>query len=308
MPDLPDTTIRSSSVNERPQVGFVGLGAMGSRMAKRLLDAGYSVIGYNRTRARAQSLLDAGLRWAQSPREAAAASEVVFTSVTDPAALEAVTGGPDGILAGLRPGAVFIDTSTVSPSLSRRLAEEVRRRGGAMLDAPVSGAPPMIEQGRLVIMVGGDAAVFDRVKPLLEAIGPTVTHVGPNGRALLLKLAINLSVAGQFHFFAEGLALALKGGVPLDKALDVMLNSVIASGTLKYRGPFVAQMPKQAWFSVAMMQKDLVLALEEARRLGVPLPATAVTNELLSAAISAGLAQEDLAAVFRVLERLANTG
>jgi 3-hydroxyisobutyrate dehydrogenase-like beta-hydroxyacid dehydrogenase len=286
-------------------IGFVGTGVMGRRMARRLLDAGHPLIGYNRTRAHAQSLLEAGMGWAGTPRQVAEAADVVFASLANDAVLEAAVLGPDGILAGLRRDAVLVDMSTVSPSLSRRLAEAVRGRGAHMLDAPVSGSPRVIEEGRLAIMVGGEESVFERVRPLLEAIGPTVTYVGGSGQAALLKLAINVSVAGQVQFFAEGLVLALKGGIPLERALQVMLASAIASPVLKFRAPFMAEMPQTAPFSVAMMQKDLTLAQSEARNLGAALPATAVASEVLTAAAAAGMAEMDFAAVYRVLRRLA---
>jgi 3-hydroxyisobutyrate dehydrogenase-like beta-hydroxyacid dehydrogenase len=286
-------------------VGFVGLGAMGGRIAKRLLDAGHRLAGYNRTAAKAQWLADAGLRLLPSPRAVAEAADVTFSMVTDTAALCAVTGGPDGVLAGLGPGKVYIDMSTVSPQASRALAERVRGRGAAMLDAPVSGSLVTLEQGRLSIMVGGDPDVLVRVRPILLAIGPVVTHVGPNGQAALMKVATNLNLAAQMLAFAEAVLLAEKGGIERATAVHVLLNSAIASPMLKYRGPFVLEMPEEAWFDCAMMQKDLVLAEEMGRALQVPLPATAVANEWLTAARGLGLERQDFAAVFDVLARLA---
>ncbi len=286
-------------------VGFVGLGVMGSRMAKRLLDAGRPVVGYNRTRAKAQWLVDLGMKWADSPRAVAEAADVVFTMVTDTKALEAVTEGPDGLLAGLGPGKVYVDMSTVSPAASRALAEKVRQRGAQMLDAPVSGSVVTLEEGRLSIMVGGDREVFERVRPILQDIGPVVTYVGANGQAVLMKVATNLSLAVQMLAFSEGLLLAERGGIPRETAVHVLLNSVIASPMLKYRGPFVLRMPEEAWFDVNMMQKDLLLALEMGRTLDVPLPTTAITNEYLTAARGLGLASYDFAILFEVLSRMA---
>jgi len=210
-------------------VGFVGLGVMGSRMVKRLLDAGRRVVGYNRTKAKAQWLLDLGMEWADSPRAVAEAADVVFTMVTDTKALQAVTEGPDGLLAGLGPGKVYVDMSTVSPAASRALAEKVRQRGARMLDAPVSGSVVTLEEGRLSIMVGGDREAFERVRPILQDIGPVVTHVGGNGQAVLMKVATNLSLAVQMLAFSEGLLLAERGGIPRDTAVHVLLHSVIAS-------------------------------------------------------------------------------
>ncbi|HKX19079.1 MAG TPA: NAD(P)-dependent oxidoreductase [bacterium] len=286
-------------------LGFVGLGAMGGRIAKRLLDAGHQVTGYNRTAAKARWLEEAGLRPAPTPRAVAQAAEVTFTMVTDTAALRAVTEGHDGILAGLGPGRVYVDMSTVSPRISRDLAARVRERGAVMLDAPVSGSLVTLEEGRLSIMVGGDREVVDRVRPILLAIGPVVTHVGDNGQAALMKVATNLNLGAQVLAFCEAVLLAEKGGIDRKIAVHVLLNSAIASPMLKYRGPFVLEMPDEAWFDCTMMQKDLVLAVEMGRALGVPLPTTAVANEWLTAARAMGLAERDFAAMFDVLAGVA---
>jgi 3-hydroxyisobutyrate dehydrogenase-like beta-hydroxyacid dehydrogenase len=285
-------------------IGFVGLGVMGGRIALRLLQAGHTVTGYNRTRAKAEWLLASGLCLADSPRAAVEASEVTFSMVTGTAALRAVTEGPDGVLAGLGPGKVYVDMSTVSPSASRELAGAVAERGAAMLDAPVSGSVVTLEQGRLSIMVGGDREVVDRVLPILRDIGPTVTHVGPAGRAVLMKIATNLSLAVQMVAFSEGVLLAEKAGIPRETAVEVLLHSVIASPMVRYRGPFVLEQPEEAWFDVDMMQKDLLLALEAGRELDVALPTTAVSNQLLTAARAMGLQQRDFATVFTVLARM----
>lgn len=285
-------------------VGFVGLGVMGGRIARRLLRAGHTVTGYNRTRAKAEWLVAEGMRLAASPRAAAEASEVTFSMVTGTAALAAVTEGPDGVLAGLGPGKVYVDMSTVSPSASRELAGRVAERGAAMLDAPVSGSVVTLEEGRLSIMVGGDREVVDRVLPVLRDIGPTVTHVGPAGQAVLMKIATNLSLAVQMVAFSEGVLLAEKAGIPRETAVEVLLHSVIASPMVRYRGPFVLKQPEEAWFDVDMMQKDLQLALEAGRELDVALPTTAVSNQLMTAARAMGLRERDFATVFTVLARM----
>lgn len=291
----------------RPRVtlGFVGLGVMGGRMAQRLLDAGHDVVGYNRTRAKARWLADAGLRLAGSPREVAAAADVVFVMVTDGAALEAVTRGPEGLLAGLRPGAVVVETSTVSPAAVRALGAEVAARGGALLDAPVSGSSVTVEAGRLAFMVGGDPTALERARPYLLAIGPTITHVGEVGLAKAMKIAINQSLAVQMLAFSESVLLAEKAGIPRERAVEAVLRSVVASPMVKYRGPFVLGMPDEALFDVGMMQKDLGLALELGRTSGVPLPSVALANEALNAARGLGLAAYDFAVLFDVLARLA---
>ena len=285
-------------------LGFIGLGAMGGRMVKRLLDAGHAVVGYNRTPAKAQPLVAAGMRLAASPRQTAEASEVVLSMVTNTEALEAIARGPDGVLAGLRPGAVWAEMSTVSPGASRRLAEEARGRGAILLDAPVSGSVLTLEQGQLSIMVGGDAAALERVRPYLLAIGPTITHVGPNGLAVTMKIATNLGLVAQMLAFSEAVLLAEKSGIQRERAVETLLKSVIASPMVKYRGPFVLGMPDTAWFNVPMMQKDVELALELGHQSGVPLPATALCQAMLTAARGLGLGEYDFAVVFDVLARL----
>ncbi len=286
-------------------LGFVGLGVMGGRMAKRLLDAGHTVTGYNRTRSKADWLLEAGMQWGESPRVVAEAADVTLSMVANTAALHAVTGGPDGALAGLGPGKIYVDMSTVSPAASQELAAQVAAKNAQMLDAPVSGSVTTLEQGKLSIMVGGDLTAFERVKPILQDIGPTVTHVGRNGLAVTMKIATNLSLVVQMLAFSEGVLLAEKSGIKRETAVEVLLNSVIASPMVKYRGPFVLGMPDEAWFDVNMMQKDLNLALELGRQLDVPLPTTAVTNEFLTAARGMGLSDEDFAIIFEVLARMA---
>lgn len=282
-------------------VGFVGLGAMGRPMVRRLLDAGQEVVGYNRTRERARALVDAGLRLADSPCAVAQAADVVFTMVTDTPALEAVTRGPDGLLAGLRPGGVIVEMSTASPEAVRTLASEAASRGGAVLDAPVSGSPVTIEAGQLSFMVGGDPAVLERVRPAMLAIGPTITYVGELGLAKAMKIATNLNLSVQMIAFSEAVLLAERAGISRERAVDVLLKGVAASPMLKYRGPFVLGMPAEPLFNVPMTQKDLRLALDLGRQLGVALPSTALAHAWMTAAAGLGLAQHDLAVVFDVL-------
>jgi 3-hydroxyisobutyrate dehydrogenase-like beta-hydroxyacid dehydrogenase len=278
---------------------------MGGGIARRLLDAGHELAGWNRTKEKAATLVEAGMVWCDSPRKVAERSDVVFSMVTNVAALEAVTDGADGILAGLGQAKVYVDMSTVSPAASRALAERVRATGAEMLDAPVSGSVATLEQGKLSVMVGGDATAFERVEPILRDVGPTVTRVGDNGQAVLVKIAHNLQLAVQMLAFSEGVLLAEKGGVTREVAVDVFTSSAIASPMVKYRGPFVLEQPDEAWFDVNMMQKDMLYALEAGRDLDVPLPTTAVTNEYLTAARALGLEHLDFAALFDVLAQLA---
>jgi len=289
-------------------LGYIGLGVMGSRMVNRLLDKGHTVTGYNRTRSKAQWLIDRGMRWADSPREVVEAAGITLSMLTDSAALEEVVAGPGGVLAGIAPGKIFIDMSTVSPAISRELADRVRAKGGEMVDAPVSGSVITLEQGKLSVMVGGRPDTFELVKPLLLDLGPKVTHVGANGLALVMKIATNLSLAVQMLAFSEGVLLAEKSGIARETAVDVLTHSVIGSPMVQYRGPFVLKMPGEAWFNVNMMQKDMLLALELGRQVNVPLPTTSATNQLLTAARGPGLADRDFAIVFEVLARLSGIG
>jgi len=285
-------------------LGFIGLGAMGSRMTRRLLDAGHAVVGYNRTPAKAATLVARGMKLGSSPRQVAESVDVLFSMVSNTDALDAIAHGEDGALAGLRPGSTWLEMSTVSPSATRRLAEAAAARGATLLDAPVSGSAITVEQGQLAFMVGGDPAALDRVREYLLAIGPTITHVGPLGLAATMKIATNLGLAVQILAFSEAVLLAEKAGIARERAVETLLKSVIASPMLKYRGPFVLGMPAEALFNVPMMQKDLELALELGHRLGVPLPTTALTQSMLTAARSLGWGEHDFAVVFDVLAKL----
>jgi len=287
------------------KLGYIGLGVMGGQMVDRLLDKGHTVTGYNRTRSKAQWLIDKGMKWGDSPAAVCQASDVILSMVTNSAALAEVAEAPNGVLAGIGAGKVWIDMSTVSPALSRTLAAKVREKGSDMVDAPVSGSVITLQQGKLSVMVGGRADTFERVKPLLQDVGPKVTHVGDNGLALVMKISANLSLAVQMLAFSEGVLLAEKSGIKREVAVDVLTHSVIGSPMVQYRGPFVLKMPDEAWFNVNMMQKDMLLALELGRQLDVPLPTTAITNEMLTAARGMGLAEKDFAILFEALARMA---
>ena len=286
------------------KLGFVGLGVMGSEMVLRLLSKGHTVTGYNRTKSKAEGLIQKGMKLGDSPRAVAASADVVFSMVTNSAALEAIVEGPEGILAGLTPGKFYVDISTVSPEYSRVVAAKVRAKGCDMVDAPVSGSVITLQEGKLSVMVGGGKDTFEKLKPILLDIGPKVTHVGDNGLALVMKIATNLSLAVQMLAFSEGVLLAEKRGISREIAVEVLVNSAIASPMIKYRGPFVLKLPEEAWFNVNMMQKDMLLALELGRKLDVPMPSTAVTNEFLTAARGMGLVKEDFAVVYDVLAQM----
>ena len=228
---------------------------------------------------------------------------VVFTSVPDDGVLELVASGLDGILAGLAAEKIWVDVSTVSPAASRELAERVRALGATMLDAPVSGSVPQVQSGTLMIMVGGDEQAYARVEPILRELG-TPRHIGENGQGLVLKLAINISLGVQMLAFAEGLLMAERSGIDTKLAVDVMTESPIGSPMLKARAPLVLDLPEEAWFNVGLMQKDIVLALDAARQLRVPLPSAAAVDEMLTLARAAGYEHRDIAALFEVLSQL----
>jgi 3-hydroxyisobutyrate dehydrogenase-like beta-hydroxyacid dehydrogenase len=286
------------------KIGFVGLGHMGGGMAARFLAAGYPVYGEEQHREQADELVRDGLQWRDTPREVAEAADILFTSLPDDGVLEAVASGPDGILAGLAAEKIWVDVSTVSPRASRGLAERVHALGAAMLDAPVSGSVPQVQTGTLTIMVGGEKDAYARVEPLLRELG-TPTHIGENGQGLVLKLAINISLAVQMLAFAEGLVLAERSGVDPKVAVEVMTASPIGSPMLKARADLVLDLPDEAWFDVGLMQKDVALALDAGRDLHVPLPSAAAADSVLTVARALGYERRDLAALFEVLAQLA---
>jgi len=284
-------------------IGFVGFGSMGHPMARRLLEAGYEVHGYNRTKQKVNDLLGQGLKWCESPRAVARAADVVISMVSDDNALKAVAAGDDGILAGLRKGEIYVDMSTVSPELSRSLATQAGEQGASMLDAPVSGSVPQVEQGVLTIVVGGEQDAFEAVAPILKNWG-TPHYIGPSGQGSLLKLAINISLAAQMLAFSEGVLLAERGGIDRKKALDVMAGSAIGSPMLKARAAFLMDLPEQSWFTLDLLHKDIRLALDSGKQLETPLPSAHAADEALARAHDAGHGQRDIAAIFKALTEM----
>ena len=287
-------------------IGFVGLGAMGALIVPRLLDAGHNVTGWNRTRDKAKTLIDAGMHYAETPRAVAAAADIVFSIVTNAAAVRAVALGPDGIVAGLRKGGIYIDMSTIEPDASRAVAAECARAGSIMLDGPLSGSPVTVKAGQASIMIGGDADAFERAKPVLLAIGPKVTHIGGNGLACQMKIAVNLLLMVEVICFGEAVALAEKGGVARETAVDAILKSVAASPVLGYRGPFILEgkMPAVPLADVTLQQKDMLLALNLGRQLGSPVPLAAAANEMMNACRGLGIDAHDFVVAHQVYRRL----
>lgn len=289
---------------KQQKLGFIGLGRMGTPMALNLIRAGYPVTVYNRTKEKTAPLAQAGATVVDSPAEVATTSEVTITMLSDSAALRAVVLGPDGLLKSLQPGAVLIDMSTVDPKTSRQVAEAVRGQGAYMLDAPVSGSTALAEQGTLSIIVGGDDAIHQRVRDILLAMGSRTTHVGPNGAAATMKLAVNIVIGVTMQALAESIVLAEQSGIARETAIEVLSNSAVASPFLKYKAAQLLQPLGPAAFTTSLMQKDLTLALEMAREAGVPLPTTAAANEIITMARGLGFGDHDFAAVTNVIKYL----
>jgi 3-hydroxyisobutyrate dehydrogenase-like beta-hydroxyacid dehydrogenase len=281
-------------------IGFVGLGDMGSGIVKRLIAAGHDVSGWNRTAGKSAELIQMGMAWGDTPAAVAARSGITLSCVTDAAAVKAIALGDEGIIAGIGEDGLYLDMSTISPLVSRDIAAAFRAKGRIMMDAPISGSPVTLEQGKLSVMVGGSEADFERVKPVLLDIGSKVSRIGDQGLALHTKIGINLTLIVEMIAFCEGVALAEKGGVPRDVAVDAMLKSVVASPVMHYRGPFILQMPEKPLANVSLQQKDALLALELARDMGQPAPLIAAANELLNACRGLGIDHRDFVTVYDV--------
>jgi 3-hydroxyisobutyrate dehydrogenase-like beta-hydroxyacid dehydrogenase len=288
------------------QLGFVGLGAMGELIVPRLTAAGHQVIGWNRTRSKAEPLVAQGMRWADTPKSVAEASEIVFSIVTDAKAVREIALGPQGIVAGLKRRGIYIDMSTIAPDDSRAVAAEFARAGSIMLDGPLSGSPVTVKAGQASIMIGGDEEAFERAKPVLLAIGPKVMRIGGQGLACQMKVAVNLLLMVEVIAFGEAVALAEKGGVSREAAVDAILKSVAASPVLGYRGPFIldGKMPEVPLADVTLQQKDMILALDLARKLGSPAPLAASANEMMNACRGLGIDANDFVVAHRAYRML----
>lgn len=288
------------------KLGFIGLGAMGQLIVPRLMAAGHEVTGWNRSRDKAEALIAQGMRWADTPRAVAAQSEIVFSIVTDAKAVKAIALGPDGIVSGIKKGAIYIDMSTIEPDESRAVAAEIAKAGATMLDGPISGSPVTVTAGNASVMIGGDEEAFERAKPVLLAIGPKVTRIGGNGLACQMKIAVNLLLMVEVIAFGEAVALAEKGGVAREAALDAILKSVAASPVLGYRGPFILEgkMPAVPLADVTLQQKDMMLALDLGRTLGSPVPLAAAANEMMNACRGLGIDGNDFVVAHQVYRRL----
>lgn len=289
------------------RIGFVGIGLMGQQMSRRLLAAGFPVMVWNRTKARAADLLAAGAAWGESPRALAEASDVVIVMVTDSAASEAVIAGPQGVLAGAHPGLTLIDMGSVAPETSRAMAERARAKGVPMLDAPVTGNPKVASEGKLGIMVGGPQATFDACLPIFQAMGVKIIHVGENGKGTTLKLINNLIMGVAIQAVAEALVLAQKAGIDPVKVQEITSVGGARTGAMETRGRRMITHDFSPHFSANNMYKDLSTALKLADEVGASLPATSIAREMLRAVKSQGKGELDSCAVLTVIEALADT-
>ncbi len=289
------------------RIGFIGIGLMGSQMSRRILEAQYPLTVWNRKKEKAGALVSAGAKWADSPTAVAKASDVVITMVTDSAASEEVICGKNGVLEGAHPGLILIDMGSIAPEMSRSIAERARGKGIPMLDAPVTGNPKVASEGKLGIMVGGPKETFDVCLPIFEKMGVKIIHVGENGKGTTLKLINNLIMGVAIEAVAEALVLASKAGIDPQKVLEITSVGGARTGAMETRGPRMIKHDFTPHFSISNMHKDLSSALKLAEEVGVSLPATSISREILRAAKSQGKADLDSCSVITVLEALANT-
>jgi 3-hydroxyisobutyrate dehydrogenase-like beta-hydroxyacid dehydrogenase len=283
-------------------IGFVGTGLMGRGMARSLLRKGHALRIYNRTRRKAEEVAQAGGQVADTPADAARGADVVLSMLSDPAAVAACFEGPHGILSTLQKGAVVIDSSTVSPPTTRKMAEQIRAKGGQMLDAPVFGSKNEAENGALGFIVGGDRAVFDSVQDVLACLGKS-TYMGPSGMGATAKLVVNLVIAGELQAFHEGMVMATKAGLDPDLMYSVLMNSRARAGIFEMKGPNILKRDFSTFFPLRLMDKDMRLALETADALHLSMPLVRAVKEVLGACVSAGQAEEDFSSAIKHLER-----
>lgn len=290
---------------QKPQVGFIGLGIMGRPMAGHLLQAGYPLTVYNRTRSKTQELASRGAKVAASPAEVAAASEIIITMVSDSPDVEEVVAGPKGILEGIRPGSVVIDMSTISPEVERALDQKLRAKNCTLVDTPVSGGDVGAKNATLAIMAGGTPEAFQRVRPILEAMGQSITYCGPVGCGQLTKLCNQILVSVKLLAVSEALAFARKSGLDPQVMIEAVKGGAAGSWQLANLGPRIVARDFAPGFMVDLVQKDLRIVLASAASVGAALPATALVHQLFGSAQAQGDGQQGTQSLAKVLERLA---
>ena len=296
----------SASSDARPTIGLIGLGIMGRPMARNLIKAGYRLVVHNRSRGPVDELAGEGAAPAGSAREVAERAEVTITMLPDSPDVEAVLTGPDGVFAGAREGRIVIDMSTISPTVTQRLVEQGRERGLRMLDAPVSGGDKGAIAGTLSIMVGGDAAVFEECRPIFEAMGKTIVHVGPNGAGQTVKACNQIVVALAYEAISEALVLGARAGVDPAKIIQVLNGGLAATRVMELRGQTMVEHNFAPGFKIKLHHKDLGIALETGQAYGVPLPATALVDQMMVALRAAGREDLDHSALLTYIEDLAH--
>jgi len=287
------------------KVGFIGLGIMGMPMAHNLLKAGFAVVAYNRTTAKAEQLVKEGAGKANSPGELARECPVVITIVSDTPDVEEVILGRGGVIEGVKPGSVVIDMSTISPQATQEIAARLKEKGAEMLDAPVSGGDIGALNATLSIMVGGDIEVFQRCQPILAAMGKTIVHVGPNGMGQTVKLMNQILVAGNLNAVAEAMLFAQKSGADLEKAISVIKGGAAGSWVLSNLGPRISKRDFSPGFMVDLIQKDLALIMEAAAAMRLPLPATGLIHQMYYSLQCSGEGRSGTQALVKALERIA---
>jgi 3-hydroxyisobutyrate dehydrogenase-like beta-hydroxyacid dehydrogenase len=286
----------------KPNIGFIGMGHMGSHMVPRLMNAGYHLTVYDRTREKAQAI--AGATVAETPKEAAAHSDILISIVTNDPALEEVMVGPNGVLAGTHAGSVIIDMSTVSPHTSRRLFQAAREKGVAMIDAAVSGSVPQVEQGSLVIFVGGEQETYQMCKPVLDILGQSSFYMGPSGMGTTMKLVVNTLLGLGMQALAEAIALGEKAGLDKGLLLDVLGQTTVLTAGQKAKLANVKSEQYPTQFALSLQHKDLRLILNEADEISVSMPATAAAHQMYTAALAKGM-DEDFSIMIKFMEQLA---
>jgi 3-hydroxyisobutyrate dehydrogenase len=285
------------------KVAFIGMGTMGAAMAVNILKAGHAVTVHNRTREREEPVAKAGARRSASPQEAARNAEIIVTCVSDTPDAEAVILGANGVIHGAPTGAIVVDMSTISPSATRRMAGELGKKGIRMLDAPVSGGSEGAQKGTLTIMVGGDAAAVAKAMPVLSAMGKSITHIGPSGAGQFTKAINQVIIAGVYLAVAEGMTLGLKAGLDMEKVVQALAGGAAGSWVLNFRSANMIKNEYPLGFRVRLHRKDVAIAMEAARELGVFLPATALVEQIENGLISQGYGDEDMSAMARLIRK-----
>lgn len=293
-------------MDTKPKIGYIGLGLMGKPMASNILRAGYSLVVHNRSRNAVKELVEQGAEEAFSPKEVASKADIIFTNLPDSPDVEAVILGKDGVIESVKPGSIVIDNSTIKPTSARLIAEKLLENGVFSLDAPVSGGDIGAINGMLTIMVGGPEEAFEKALPVFQAIGKSITHIGPAGTGQITKCANQIMVAAQMVAMGELLIMAKKSGADPEKVAHAIKGGAAQCWSLDVKTPRLFEGNRTPGFKAYMQAKDLGIVMDTARQYGIPLPATAINTQLFNTMLELGMAELDNSAVIGVLELLAN--